>query len=62
MEAFQNLDSEEKIGKLMSHVDFNLCTLHSHLDSSNFNCLLSIIWKKLYCKLHEVLEISMKVG
>ena len=62
METFEHLDSEEKIGRLMNHLFCNLYKLHSHLDTSNFNCLLDIIWKNLYSKLHEVFKINVKVG
>jgi len=62
MEAFEHLDSEEKIGRLINHLCCNLYTLHSHLDTSNFNYLLDIIWKNLYSKLHEVFKINLKVG
>jgi hypothetical protein len=62
MEAFEHLDSEEKIGRLIDHLCCNLDTLHSHLHTSNFNGLLDIIWKNLYSKLHEVFKINLKVG
>jgi len=61
-EAFEHLDSEEKIVRLINHLCCNLDTLHSHLDTNNFNCLLDIIWKNLYSKLHEVLKINLKVS
>jgi len=61
-EAFKHLDSEEKIGRMINHLCHNLYTLHSHLDTRNFNCLLDIIWKNLYSKLHEVFNINLKVG
>lgn len=61
MEAFEYLDSDEKMGKLMSQLAYSLYTFSSHLDSINFSYLLNIIWKNLSCKLNEVLEINLKV-
>jgi len=62
MEALEHLDSEEKIGRPINHLYGNLHTLHAHLDTSNFNCLLDIIWKNLYSKLHSVFKMNLKVG
>ncbi|KDR23281.1 Unc-13-like protein D [Zootermopsis nevadensis] len=61
MKAFEDLDYEQKIAKFMSHLDWNLQALCSHLDSSNFNCLLNLILKNLGFRLSEVLEINLKL-
>jgi len=62
VEAFEHFDSEEKTGRLINHLRCNLDTLHSHLDTSNFNYLLDIVWKNLYSKIHEIFKINLKVS
>ncbi|XP_069677905.1 protein unc-13 homolog 4B-like [Periplaneta americana] len=59
-EVFDNIDSEERLHKLMSTLDVVLYSLQSYLSRSNFNSILNIIWKDLYRRISNILEINVK--
>jgi hypothetical protein len=50
------------VDRLMKYLDDNLLTLHSHLNTDNFNRILSIIWENLSHTMYDLVESNLEVS
>lgn len=48
--------------RLMKYLDDNLLTLHSHLNTDNFNRILAIIWENLSRTMYDLVESNLEVS
>jgi len=48
--------------RLMKYLDDNLLTLHSHLNTDNFNRIVAIIWENLSHTMYDLVESNLEVS
>ncbi|PSN30834.1 Protein unc-13 4B [Blattella germanica] len=61
LEGAELLNQENNcVDRLMKYLDDNLLTLHSHLNTDNFNRILSIIWENLSHSMYGIVQSNLE--